>query len=388
MTETVTITGTYRSGTTLVERLVDQHPDAAISSQPLPHLWLRAKKAQLAARGTARDVPLGPLFRDPDHDPEHLRAFLDTWPDDATGTLQDVVATQDGFSGAMTPEVAHLPARVPPRLTPGFAALLAWSYRELAALTGRPGAEVHGAKEIVVDEFVPYLLFAGHHVVLVVRDLRAVVASSLHGDAERFVGSPRPTLFTVRAWRRTVAMALAYRSHPRCHVIRYEDLVDDPGGIARIWDAVGLRGVTPAADPGGLRDQYGRPWRANSSFASGGVTRAARSVDRARHVLGEEMLDYLGAAAGPELVALGYEGQLQPDPERALRSFVEPIHVSRRGMDPQLSTAEESVAEELRRLELLRQDLDAAVAQEWFIHPRAHRALRGAVGQGAHDALG
>lgn len=383
MTPRVTVTGTYRSGTTLVERLLDQHPAAAIASQPLPHLWLAAKRAYLVTRGVERPLPLGPLFRDPDHDPDALTAFLATWPHDPKATLDQTLATQAGFSGALTPQAADLPARVPADLPPGLDALVSWCYLTLARLTGRSEARLVGAKEIVVDEFVPTLLEYGHHVVLVVRDLRAVVASSLHGTARDYVGDARPTLFTIRTWRRTVAMALAHRAHSRCHILRYEDLVDAPEGIATVWKALGLEpSHAPRLDPSALRDQYGHPWMANTSFGRQ-PTGGTHSVERALEVLDPGTLDYVTAAAAPELHALGYLDVVPPDPERALRAFAEPVPVSPRGLDPAFSTSEDAIAEELRRLELVERELDRRTAREWFIMPEAHRVMREALRSGA-----
>lgn len=371
----VTITGTYRSGTTLVERLFDQHPDAAILSQPLPHLWLAAKRAYLTDRGVERSIPLGPLFRDPHHDPDALGVFLARWPHDPGPILEEVAASQRHFSGAMTPEVASLSGAVPADLPTGFAPLLSWAYRALSDATGRPGADLVGAKEIVVDEFVPALLAAGHHVVIVLRDVRSVVASAVHGAGRDYVGAARPTLFTVRTWRRTAAMALAHQDHPRCHVMRYEDVVDAPSLVAPVWQACGLspEAVVPTIES--LRDQYGHEWSANTSFGSE-ARNGADSVERAIGMLDPRTLGYVNATTGPELLALGYEDGLVPDPERALHEFVEPVPISRRGLDSDFSTSPAAVSDELRRLELVTDcDLDVAVAREWFILVEAHRAL-------------
>ena len=68
-----------------------------------------------------------------------------------------------------------------------------------------PGLAVIGSKEIAVEEYIPYFIEVGTKVVLVVRDPRAMIASLALGEGERYGGSPRPILFDVRNWRKSVA---------------------------------------------------------------------------------------------------------------------------------------------------------------------------------------
>lgn len=368
----ITVTGTFRSGTTLVERLLDQHPAMSVASQPFPFLWIEAKRAFLASRRRDDALPLGHLFRDPDHDPTALSRFLREWPCDGE-RVAALIREQKAYSGAMTPDIMALATEAVPDAD--FTGLLAWVYGRLARRRGTPDVTLAGAKEILVEEFVPALLDAGHEVVVVIRDPRAVVASSTTGRGEEYVGSPRPTLLTLRIWRKSVAFALAYAEHPRCHVVRFEDLLDSEDQLRTLWSALGVDPGVELPDP--LRDQEGEPWQANTSFrqAAAGSTAA---LQRARNALSTDVLGYVEAATYPELVALGYP--VDPPTVAALRAFREPERVTRSGVAPDYSCDPLNVAEEVRRLEIVTDDLPPAEAVGWFLHVATHARLRDAVG--------
>lgn len=370
--EHLTITGTYRSGTTLVERLLDQHPAVSVATQPFPLLWTEAKRAFLADRGRADRLPLGTLFRDPDHVAGGLETFLRSWPAKGDEALEAVLDAQSGYSGAMSPDVRELPIHTAP--DGPFPELVEWLQREVAALRGHGQARVFGAKEILIEEFIGLLLDAGHRVVVVVRDPRAVVASSVGGRGADWVGSPRPTLFTVRAWRRSADLALAHGSHPRCRVVRFEDVLGDRQRVTvALHEWMELQALDRI--PEVLRDQYGEAWRANSSFDLE-PTDPDAALARAREVLGPSAWDYIEATTAPELRALGYPMASSIGADEALERFVEPVPIVREDIPRDLSTRAESIDEERRRLELARTPLSAELATEWFLHPRAHERIR------------
>ena len=58
----VLITGASRSGTTLIERLADAHPDASVVSQPFPYFYRAIKANWLDAHGWSQPYPLDGLF--------------------------------------------------------------------------------------------------------------------------------------------------------------------------------------------------------------------------------------------------------------------------------------------------------------------------------------
>jgi len=371
------VTGYLRSGTTLVEKLLHNHPRVCVGAQPAPLLYVHLKELFLAERGLpAGAYPLSHLFRETGYTREEFDRFCGrrvlTRAD-----LDEVLARQRSYSGWKTPEFEECWRELRPGTLPDLFGQLG---ALLARLHGKPGARVRGAKEVLCEEFVPALLQQGIRVVLVLRDLRDVIASLNHGRGGEFGGRATPTLYAVRRWRLSVAYGLAHRDRPDFLLLRYEDLVDrfDPE-LLRLTDFLSVEPFQPGAFDGGIRDQAGGLWTGNSSFGAAEVVQA-RSVGSFERVLTEECIRYVELFAGPELRALGYRpaASTGPSPAAVVGAFVEPRPQTRENFDPDYSTDPARIRAELRRLEAVDRPVPSDEIPHWFLYHAAHERLRGA----------
>jgi hypothetical protein len=360
------ITGTYRSGTTLAERLVDNSPDASCAPQPFPYLYLEAKRRFLRQTGHAvPHYPIGTGFHDPAHAPDELASFLRSDVIDRA-TIDETFRAMHDYSGAQTPEVGDVIDQLPA----GTLVEVVTALQSRLADRRRPGATLHASKEILVEEFVPALLDAGVRTLVVVRDPRTVVASTFGPAADAWTGAPRPLLYTIRLWRKSVAYALRYQ-HGVAQV-RFEDLVRD--GAATLRNALRELAIDADASPADpLLDAQGRVWAPNTSFPD--------RADRAGFGLSERQLAYVEALAGPEMAKLGYprltdgagaEGALEAfrpeeDPGRDHPAFERDLSV-----DP------EQLSLERERLRLLEPGESPADEATWFVLPGVRDRLASA----------
>lgn len=371
------VVGAYRSGTTLVEKLAHMHPALAIASQPFPLLYVEAKRRFLASRGWTDRYPLGHRFRDERYTAEQLHAALDGMRF-TRREIASLVASMKDYSGWWTPALGEL---VDALGDGTFLEVRARMHAVLAEAFGRPDARVVGSKEILVEEFVPYLRERGERIVFVLRDPRGMMASLTGGEGARYGGKRRPTVFHLRNWRKSVAYALASRRDPGVVVLRYEDVVAEPQrALERIASLAGVEAPPRALLADGLRDQQGRPWGGNSSFGSvAGID--ARSAERYLGILDPATLRFVEAAAFPELIALGYplhgSGSFEED---AITAFREPSPVDHpHFVDDDSYDPVRCAPEEIERFTKVGGALDEAVARSWFVDPDAHRALRQAL---------
>ena len=218
------ITGAYRSGTTLVERLVDNLPEGFCAPQPFPYLYLAVKRRFLEESGCAvPQYPIGSGFRDPLHRPDQLASFLRSTIIDRDMIRGAFDAMRD-YSGGQTPALADVVDELPEATL----AEVVTAMHALLARSQRPAATVLGSKEVLLEEFVPSLTQAGIAALIVLRDPRHVAASTFGPGAEAWTGRARPLLYTVRLWRKSVAYALQHQ--PLLAAARMEDFVSDPGG--------------------------------------------------------------------------------------------------------------------------------------------------------------
>jgi hypothetical protein len=373
---TLLVTGCYRSGTTLLEKLLHVHPQATVASQPFPLLYVHAKQAFDDAIGIQRRYPLDHLFLEDGYSAEQLHAFLDRHVlDEAALTrLFDELAAYT--AGLWTPEMLRFRGA----LRPGtfhdvFAQLLGC----VAQLFPKPGARVVGAKEVLYEEYVPYLLGKGTRAIIIVRDPRAMILSLNFGRRDNKTGLPRPVLYSLRAWRKSVAIALACEGRDGFAWMRYEDLIADTGAsLACVARFLGLAPYPPRSLAGVIRDQWGEPWGGNSSFDDkAGVS--ASSVDAFRDRLPPAVLAYIETACLPEMRALGYAPvAVSRFDERALADYRDPFDRVHPKFPADYSSDPARIRAEVERhARLTGAPLAAADARRWFLHERAYQRLRG-----------
>ena len=327
----VFVTGIGRSGTTLVDRLISSHPEAWIASQPLPLLYTEIKREFNHLNGrVVNEVedasPLTDLFGEHAADPLEFSGFvgdLRLAPD----FVERVLALLDGYDGRYF--VPSDPRAILADYSP--CGLLDLVIRYLTMSRDRAPTSIVGSKETWCEEFIPYFLGVGARVVWVVRDPRAVVSSLHYGKGRSYGGRPRPLLFILRQWRKSVALALANASASGLTAIRYEDLVLSPDEtIAKIGAGIGLDDLDKFACGEFVPDANGGEWPANSSFEEEIHGIDPRGVGRFRKVLPGRVDHFVQAACLPEMRSLGYPLEISPDeiPE-ILDTFVDDTPLER-----------------------------------------------------------
>ena len=222
--------GCYRSGTTLLEKLLHQHDDVCVASQPFPDLYFYTKSLFDRERGLERRYPLGHRFLDRGYESDELHEFLDArrLTEGELAEMLDRLAANR--LGLWTPEILRERGRV---RVGTFWQIYRQLNRLAAEIHGKDGCTYLGGKEVLCEEYVPYLLGRGGRAILVVRDPRDMISSLDFRRRDNKTGDDRPVLFSLRIWRKSVAICLAFADHPGFAWLRYEDLANDPRGEMR-----------------------------------------------------------------------------------------------------------------------------------------------------------
>lgn len=340
-----------RSGTTLLEKLLCNHPQVSILSQPFPFLFLEAKRSFLQRIGRGEDqFPLGDLFLEDDYTDEDFARYLLDYRIDGQ-TLADLFAAMASYSGQYTRfDKSKVDSLIDRFLAADFMATLSELYREFAH---KPEAGKFGGKETICEEFLPYLLGKGCTCLVVLRDPRDMLASLNHGRGLQYSGRLKPTLFNLRNWRKSVAYALHLEDRSGFAWIRYEDLVSNPiEYLNKATETLSLAPFDRDFFVEGIRDQDGRIWKGNSShFDQGGITHT--SVGAYKSLLPASVISYTEAVCYPELRALGYSLSIDwHEVPRIITSFEEPYEIERTGLRERFMDRTR-IAEELQRVEFL-----------------------------------
>lgn len=351
------ITGMLRSGTTLLENLINTHIPSRILYQPCMPLFTGVKNAFLESLGCKPErYPLGPLFLESRYDQDDFKTFLERYQPQAWPGLPDTPRGR-GYPGSLAEMLPHL-------------------WRDLGC-----GAALSplGAKEVLCEEYAPYLANRGFKVIIVLRDPRDVIASMNYGRASRFVGAVRPTLYNIRNWRKSVAFALHLNELGMAGYVRYEDLVGDPEKLLKnISSWLGLNRESFNMKRS-LRDHHGKSWNGNSSFGDKRAV-STESVGKYRTILPQELVEYIQILCEPEMAVLGYQRDVLAggDFERIVRSFREPMEISHPALPADYSENQENSKHEVLRYKLLSQRncSSDAEAKQFFIFTQLHGLYR------------
>lgn len=357
MSARLLVTGAARSGTTLLERLLSAHPSVEVFSQPLPLLYVEVKRAFLLSRSRDSDLaaipdryPLNDMFGCHYYPSVEFQSFLHTYGLEYE-LCRRVLVEMLSFSGQRTraPDTRRVLQAWRP------APLLSFVDRYLQTLGPSADLTFVGSKELYCEEYVPYLLDRGVKVLQIIRDPRDVLVSLNMGTATRYTGLPKPILFNIRQWRKSVAFALAHLHHPDFLAVRYEDLVHEPDRVlGRVAVFLGL----PAFPGDTLRRPLrsaGRGWWKSNSSHSPSLHVTARSVGVYRRLLAKQMENFVRGACAWELERLGYLPSLEEhDALRALESIPDEGPLCRPELSPYVDSAERC-EEEQRRFRGLRE---------------------------------
>lgn len=293
------VTGMTRSGTTLVDKLLNGHHQLRVLSQPLTPLYKLVKERffnQINYQKTY--YVLNNLFQETKYDWRQFSSALTRFEfsvEDLEEWDKRCPADKRGFF------------RVPENFP---ACTLSDLYRHL--LTGAIGVsgtlKFGGSKEVNCEEFIGYFADQGVKCICVLRDPRSVISSLNTEKGTKFAGTHRPTLFHIRNWRKSVAFTLLHQSNANFLGIRYEDLVLNPletlDGIAEFLEVEPFPGEIASSV---ILDQEGQPWVSNSSWEINEPIIHTQSLQRYCELLSPQMIKYIEATSFPEMLRLNYK---------------------------------------------------------------------------------
>ena len=301
------ITGMFRSGTTLLARMLNTHSRIACASDPMRPLFNSFRytiAAEEYKRTHSRSDPLDDYFLS------------------NTGLLRKILKADFGVALEEAPH--ELFQAVKERGMP-LSGLWAASldthrdfntYRDFVAYGLEHIREVYDRnkdikviafKEVWSNEFVSAFInsFPGSKAVVLIRDPRAVTASNIAS------GGKYPIFFLTRQWRKLAFLAdyLKKEWAGEIHVLKYEDLVDDPEAeVRKLCEFVGLPFEEELLDINNYLDGDNKSWRQNTNY---GYTTKQRingdSLDRWRQMLKRPELIEVELIARDWMEYFGYE---------------------------------------------------------------------------------
>lgn len=304
------LTGMFRSGTTLLARMLHAHPSIICASDPFATIFKSFRNAVMSDVCDDFD-PASPL-------------------DDYALTDRKIAAyrriknssLERPFNhrelGELRAKVAHACQPYSPLVSLKVKSLTGNTYAELIhngleivqRAYPKTSASAIGFKEVWTNEFGPHFTALGTQskVIHLVRDPRAVVASN-------FATSGRyPLLFLIRQWRKLASISYTHQQNDptRAMILRYEDLITSPHEMAEaICKFLEIKFDSSMVDTTTFKDGSGMPWRQNTAFVSDAPRTDQthfnlKTINRWRNELTPDVATLINAFCGHEMRLFSY----------------------------------------------------------------------------------
>lgn len=306
--------GVARSGTNLIARMLDAHPQVIVALDALMPLFKSWRN--LTVRHVAKPA-LVSVFDDEapfqdyyfaQHGPEFLDLILGASADLPVAP-RDLDALRRAVQARAALESAGLAARFAAWKGAGIRDLFAGAFGiflDAAKAQGKGDLRWSGTKEVWTIEFVLPLArsFADARFIAIHRDPRAVIASFLN-LAARDPSQAAHWVSYLRHWRKHAILARHFKSLPelkgRFLAVHYEDLVTAPEREGR---RVASFLDVPFTDA--MLTLGGGNWSGNSSFTPNRVAIEPAHKDHWRTNLRADILAVVEFLCRPEMLLLGY----------------------------------------------------------------------------------
>ena len=367
------ITGCFRSGTTLLDKILHAHSEMNIGSQPLPYLYFNVKNKFNQYNNIEQIYPFDHMFLN-NYRADDLTKFIYTCRFSKT-EIDEILSAMFHYDGQHMHDFLKfcLNNGVPS----GFFRDI---YDEFMALMldyfGKNNCRYIGSKEIILEEFIPFFLETGHKILVILRDPRDVLTSAYCGKGNEYIGNIRPTLYSLRMWRKSVAYCLEFNKHSGFLFIKYEDLVSSMWDVLdKITNFLGISQYPRDSFSGGIYQQDGNLWKGNSSIHNY-TDVSTSSVGHFKEYLDDNIIKFVEAICGPEMEYLGYERFFPNHDKKIIKSYIEPITINHPKFYKNYSHSPINIKQETMRLELLKEhEIDDIEQSKWFIFPSVYKIL-------------
>ncbi|APD87561.1 hypothetical protein BM527_16500 [Alteromonas sp. Mex14] len=333
------ITGCVRSGTTLLEKLLCNHQSLSVLSQPFPILYIETKKRFLENLNINEYFSLSNLANERRYTVDGFTQFLQS----TNFSFNQIKSCLNcGYSGELTPAILLDDQNVVGSYSHFYKSLTKNNAHKRNAI-------LFGAKEVLVEEYIPYYLQENIKVIHIVRDPKDMLASITGGKGAEYIGNVKPTLFNIRNWRKSAQVGMLFKDCPNFLLVKYEDLVNDyKKELSRICKFLSVENFSEGTFEQGILNQDDTLWNSNSSYVKSSLI-SNKSVGRGVKVLDKKTLKLLEAVCFSEMNALKYYVDVNNLNEQNITGFEEKQRVTDTNIAVDYSTSKGNIEYEVSR---------------------------------------
>ena len=343
--DNIFVTGMSRSGTTLIEKLLTNHKDIDIVSQPFPLVFVAIKKLFLKIYNIDKYYVLNDYINNESYSQDDFNKFLEHIEINID-SLDNVFKDMERYSGQYTK-----PSNIEAIYTNSSLQSFHKIYQESIRKFKTKKALFIGSKETSCEEFLPYLCSNGYKTIIIVRDPRDVASSANYPKGEKHFGSKKPLLFILKSWIKSIQIIHLLQNEPNFLYLKYEDLATSPyKTLNTITDFLGVDSFDDNHFNKGIFDRDGKLWKANTSFETNTSFISTKSIGGYKNVLSDDEINYIESVCRNEMSFMGYSFDTQPNKE-IIQNFKDYGIEESKHLDKNFSSLKINIEEELRRFD-------------------------------------
>lgn len=317
------ISGMFRSGTTLLGRMLNAHHKISVASDPYFDFFkcYRSTIGNKLGLRLGTTEPLGDYYFS-SNDARLLHEILDSDLDLAFNESDRILLTKEIFSRAKIYSPIICKFLGSPVKGETYKEVLDNLLDILAMAYGKQDCQYIGFKEVWANEFIPALAYAYPEArfIQIIRDPRAVSAS------KNAKNTCYPWLFLGRQWRKLTALSWLNQQnqtiHERVLTLLYEDLVNDTTRtIKELCRFLEIDYSEEMARPGNFIDGSGQQWRQNTNYGVGGISFDTQATQRWKTILSKAEQNLIEFLCYPEMALYGYKPDHEPQMDEGVLIF-------------------------------------------------------------------
>jgi hypothetical protein len=281
----ILISGMMRSGTTLLQKALNTHPQLMVSYQTKTDKFIALKQEFL------QSIDINDYHVMSHYSPQNKYSFetFISWLDKQQGGA-DILVSDDVST-----------------------------------------SEYFGVKEVLMEEFYPVLVTNNVKCLNIIRDPRDVITSMSFGSGVAHTGTRRPILFDLRNWRKSVLISAGLASSKQFFAIKFEDLIlNSESTLCNIYEWLNISQLSYETL---ISDMNNNEWSNNSSFGEKKLFDPS-ALGNYKENLPENVTKYIEAVCYEEMKHLGYPLTItELDRINIIQEFKEPFESTRAEFD-------------------------------------------------------
>jgi hypothetical protein len=305
------VTGMFRSGTTLVARMLNTHSEISLASDPLFEFF-KAFRNELFIQNNIENIDLdAPLDKNFKSQNAEINKKFENINFDLEVKNTDLVELSNNIKKRSEPFSPIYSSQLKPFFEKNFREILNSTLKTIEKSYHKENGKILGFKTVWAEQFTPTLLneFKNRSkVIFIIRDPRAVIASNYVKTDRRY-----PLEFLIRQWRKSICYAILYtkiisKFKNDSLLVKYEELILKPEQeIEKICDFLGIKFEKELLKPSNYKDGNNELWKQNTSYAHGKNQFNTKSIDKWKDVLSDEILKFVEFTCKLEMNLLNYE---------------------------------------------------------------------------------